>query len=113
MIVPNFYQIPIRAGISAGIGYVIGKLSKASPSQWAKVFAIQAIVDSILFILICQPIKGEHKRTITYACSNLFVSIIGIFAMRHLNMIATTGTLILTGLNAWNIIIIYKHTQLS
>lgn len=109
MMLPSFYNLPVSVALSAGIGYICGKIADSSPSLWAKVSVINSLVGNILFIVISSPIDDLKSKCKIFSLINTVNGIVEIIALRHFNLIATTGTLLLGGTLVWSFI----YTQLQ
>ena len=63
----------------------------------AKVSLISTLAECILFLGIVQVNKHITDRKFTYLCVHSIVSTVEILALRRLDLIATKGTIVISG----------------
>lgn len=107
---PKLEYTPFNAALNAGVGYICGKIADSSPSQWAKICAITTFAHDILFVALSIPIMDLKNKCILYSFLTAITDTASIIALRHFNLIGTTGTLILGSLALWGLIRNLKHS---
>jgi hypothetical protein len=105
---PTIENFPYLVARDAGFGYILGKIADSSPSQWAKIYVISSIACHTLFLTLSIPLDNLREMCILYSFTNATFSTINIIALRHFNLIGTTGTVILGTLTCWTFIIHLK-----
>lgn len=99
---PRLYTLPQTVLMAGALGYIYGKLIDVSAVSCAKLFAITQLANSIFFLLVKAYLKLDdkpksfrlEKQRIILAFTTVITQVIGIVAMRHLNLIAKQGTLL-------------------
>ena len=99
---PTLYIIPFTAAVWAGIGYVYGKLTGASPRIAAQVLAIWAVADAAFFLIASYSKHTQRELKSTYALTNLIVNSLAILALKRFNLLGTKGTAALSCLTVLN-----------
>ncbi|WP_068468224.1 hypothetical protein [Candidatus Protochlamydia phocaeensis] len=98
-------SIPGTALLGAAGGYIYGKLFNADSILAAKVFAVNNAASTIFHLLAFKLFGGSPIRNLSVkAITGVITGTISIFALRHFNLIATTGTVFLGTLNALTVI---------
>lgn len=104
-VLPTIEQVPFRILLEGGLGYVCGKIANVSATEWAKIAIISSLAQDILYLLLSNNNNAPHNYKLSvYAVVHTVVGAIEIVALRRMNLIATQGTLILSGFIAWHVI---------
>lgn len=98
---PSLTFIPLNVAVSGGVGYIFGKAAGGTGKLFAMIFTIRNTVQDIFFIIASQVCKNDRQKLSLYGFTYLFFGFIEIIALRHFQLIATTGTIALTGLSIW------------
>lgn len=106
--VPTLKKIPFTTAIQVGFGYIFGKIANSSPTQWVKIHAITHLAHSILFLIFSAPMDDLRKKRILHVSLATISKIAQIIALRHFNLIGTTGTLILGSLTFAGSVLSFK-----
>ncbi len=106
---PSLTYMPLSLAFSAGVGFVFGKLAGGSPKLFAVIFTIRNIVQDIFFILASRVCKNDSQKLSLYGFTYLVFGAVEIIALRHFQLIASKGTMALTGLSLWAFMFYEKY----
>lgn len=107
--IPSIRNLPVRCVVYTGFGYICGKIAKSSTAQWMAVAAITTLARDLIFIYLDKPVYNDTQRFHRYATVSVPKAIFEILALRKLNLISTTGTVVLAVFNLVNISLVWPR----